>query len=270
MASKKIKKNRIRKRPTENYITFQMLEKILNEVESVRNMVLTCFIVFVGGCRVSEAVKVKKSDIDFKNKRAKIVRDKTNHITRNRVPDNFWSILEKYLTLLDDNNDYLFPSRETPEGHINSNVFQKEFREYLRKANLLEIVGTYTVKIKGVSQERNLYNLSVHGLRHLHVSFLRRLGIPDVLVAKSSGHKSTRTLDIYSHTKQQELDEVLNKAFCGKIKSCNGNESNFGISNILPSVQDPIIKLKNQFIDGIINEEEYKRKLNLLGFAQSR
>lgn len=56
------------------------------------------------------------------------------------------------------------------------------------------------------AEERKKRNLVFHGLRHAYVSFCRASGLPDYIVQRLSGHRSSAMLENYSHADRRIVD----------------------------------------------------------------
>lgn len=182
---------------------------------------LMCMLAFTGGLRREEIAGLKWGDFDFQKNTVSIARaatyipgepiniDQTKTASSERtllLPKTTIQLLEAYKTdvkalyarrakkkkivILDDpvsSDKWVFSQHDGTIGHpTQMSTFLKRFCE-----------------------QKNLFNITPHLLRHLHGSYLLKNGLDIAAVSKSLGHtKKSFTLDTYIHTIQTIEEET--------------------------------------------------------------
>lgn len=148
------------------------------------------------GIRVSELIRLKKSDVDLDKCQMKIIglKEKNNRI----VP--FAKSFREALALHISNTKYYKTSR------LFESIQKKEYSD----RGIRKILEKYT-KNAGIEQ-----NISPIHLRHFLLIWLKKKGISDDLIQPYSGHKKLESLGVYetpSIDKAQEAYEENIKDF---------------------------------------------------------
>jgi len=174
---------------------FHKLPVVMSRVE-IANMLAHCsglkskvlfYLIYSCGLRVSEAAKLKVTDIDFERKSVFIRRSKNNKDRYTVLGDRMAKMLHEYL-LIQRSQEYLFPSRTTG-GHLSVDAIQRRFRKLVATA--------------GVSKK-----IHVHTLRHCFATHLLENGTNLVYIMKLLGHSSIQTTMIYLHIQSMESMNV--------------------------------------------------------------
>lgn len=132
------------------------------------------------GCRMSEALSVKWSGVDFDNKRIHIPGSKTERSNRT-VP--MFPETHYLLSILPRSSEYVFP--------FTNNSVRLHFRKLKQKHNL---------------------TFSIHSLRHTFATRCLENGINPNTFQRWLGHsKPSTTLDIYSHVQPAFEKEEISK-----------------------------------------------------------
>lgn len=171
------------------------LEKIL-ELPDIstplgqRNSVLMETI-YSTGVRVSELVSIKISDINFSDKRIKVLGkgNKERYVLYGKVLENK---LNLYLNdgrckLLKRPNDYLFLNKD---------------------GNSLSVRGAELVINNVLKKGAVTYKISPHTLRHTFATHMLNNGVDLRVVQELLGHESLSTTQIYTHVSNEHLRQV--------------------------------------------------------------
>ena len=72
------------------------------------------------------------------------------------------------------------------------------------------------------AKKAGVKRITIHGLRHSHISYLITRGFSAVAIGNRVGHESQSITFHYAHmfpTEQQEMAAVLNREFCERTGS---------------------------------------------------
>ena len=174
-------------------------DKLVSSIKIQRHKVIVLLMLDCG-LRVSETIKLKFNDFDFKNKLVivKSLKKRENTVKR-KIPlsNRLYQELAKYLSKNSNVNadDYLFPSRVIKGMHITRSSVNK-FLESLRK-------------------KLNYAFLNPHCFRHSFGTHHISAGTPLENIKVMLGHKKYDTTLIYSqipeHILKQNIDKVTVK-----------------------------------------------------------
>lgn len=134
---------------------------------------------FLTGARISEALAVKWSDVDFANRRVRIEQTKIGHTRQANMPP----ALIVALANLTDREDRIFPLGRQQAGHIWKSIIAKH----------------------------GLRVFSFHALRHGFATSMLQAGVDPITVAKRGGWRSPQHLfQTYGHASEDErVTDVL-------------------------------------------------------------
>lgn len=135
------------------------------------------------GCRVSELVNMKKSDINFDDKSIHIV-GKGNKHNICYFNTNSQISINEYLEQRKDNSDYLFTSRIKGRDKLATNSVEEVFRKLSAKTGL---------------------TVTPHILRHTSATLALQSGMSLTQVQKMLGHSSPETTLIYAEILQDDV-----------------------------------------------------------------
>lgn len=177
------------------YLNYKELEDILeipdiNTVVGLRDATIL-ELLYSTGIRVGELVNIKIKDIDFNNKKIKIL-GKGNKERYVLFGDKCLNLLNKYLKesrskLLKNSCDYLFLNqRGTP---ISVRTTEKVFNDIVKKSSIK-------------------FNVSPHTLRHTFATHMLDNGADLNSVGELLGHSSLNTTAIYTHVSNERLRNV--------------------------------------------------------------
>lgn len=172
----------------ERKITPEQVKDIFSHVEKWSDLALLSLL-YYGGLRISEAVKVKKEDfvvtddtfsVDVVGKGEKYRRVELNNKARENI--------EKYMGTLKEKNSYLFPGQ---------------------KDNTHICADTGARRIKKIVKDAGHPHVTCHYFRHGIATHLLQSGVDIGSVSKMLGHASISTTSLYIHKKDGCLTENI-------------------------------------------------------------
>jgi len=149
--------------------------------KTIFHMIYSC------GLRISEAINLRLSDVDFERKTIFVRRGKSKKDRYTVLGDRMIQLLREYYSLYSP-EDRLFFSR-TKERPISTDAIQRKFRQLVAKTELPKKVH-------------------VHTLRHCFATHLLENGTNIVYIMRLLGHSSIQTTMIYLHVQSMESMNV--------------------------------------------------------------
>ena len=147
---------------------------------------------YATGCRVSELINIKMTDINFSNKSIKIM----GKGSKERIVyygDYAKDYLEKYLkTGFNESSNYLF------------------LNDKKNNMSIADVEAIVKDVVKNISLKTHV---TPHTLRHTFATHLLNNGADIKSVQELLGHASLNTTGIYTHVSNERLKEVYLKTF---------------------------------------------------------
>ena len=176
-----------------NYLSYEELAKILDNIDistkiGLRNRLLVEMF-YATGCRVSEMINIKVSDINKSNNSIRIM-GKGKKMRIVYFGEYARDYLDKYLPLID--TDYLFTQESGDKLSIHD-------VEYI----ISDLVKNLALKT----------HVTPHTLRHTFATHLLNNGADIKTVQELLGHSSLNTTGIYTHVSNERIKEVYRKTF---------------------------------------------------------
>lgn len=176
-----------------NYLSYEELAKILDNIDistkiGLRNRLLIEMF-YATGCRVSEMINIKVSDINKSNNSIRIM----GKGSKERIVyfgEYARDYLDRYLPLID--TDYLFTQESGDKLSIHD-------VEYI----ISDLVKNLALKT----------HVTPHTLRHTFATHLLNNGADIKTVQELLGHSSLNTTGIYTHVSNERIKEVYRKTF---------------------------------------------------------
>lgn len=177
-----------------NYLNYTEMEELLESIDIStdeglkRRLLIEMF--YSTGCRVSEIINIKVKDIDFKDKKIRIM----GKGSKERIVyygDYAKKYLDKYLSKGID-KDYLFVNKH-------GDKYTVEEIELIVK----DIMKHLSIKT----------HVTPHTLRHTFATHLLNNGADIRSVQELLGHSNLSTTGIYTHVSSDRLKEVYFKTF---------------------------------------------------------
>ncbi len=164
------------------------VRKILHATKNIKHKAIL-MLMYSGGLRVGEIIKLKPEDIDVNRKLIHIKASKGRRDRYTLLSDIALQTLREYQKK-ERPRKWLFPSWNR-EKHITARTVQKIFQNACRKAGIKK-------------------NVSVHSLRHSFATHLLESGIDLRYIQELLGHKSSKTTEIYTHVSTKNLSAIKN------------------------------------------------------------
>jgi integrase/recombinase XerD len=164
--------------------------------EIIKNPRDSCLfgLLYANGLRISETLDLKKDDIDFQ-KGVMIIHGKGDKYRINELKACIIRRLQLWLTLREDliskDCEYIFVTNKGQR--LSSNAARKLFKKYCELAKIEKKV-------------------TIHSLRHTHITHSIEFGIPLPEIAYNVGHNRINTTMIYTHVTQ------MNRAYLSKFR----------------------------------------------------
>lgn len=167
-------KHEIKERQALDQIELEYLRKAC---QSKRDVAIIEFF-YSTGCRVSELINVKMSDIDWNNKSVHLFGKGRKHRT-SFINAKCEVSLKEYLAEREDETEYLFVTQRKPFHKMTKAAVEKNLRKLSERSNLKK-------------------NITPHILRHTTATQAVSSGMPIEDVSKLLGHANVATTMIYA------------------------------------------------------------------------
>jgi integrase/recombinase XerD len=160
--------------------------QIINSIKNLKHKTIV-MLIYSSGMRVSEAVKIKKGDIDYERKTIHIKGSKGKKDRRTILSDASSNALKKYIEKYKP-DEWLFEGMCKNE-HITIRTVQKIFKDACEKCRINK-------------------KATVHTLRHSFATHLLDSGVDIKFIQELLGHKSTKTTEIYTHVSTNSIKSI--------------------------------------------------------------
>ena len=174
--------------------TKEEFEKFIRRVINEKHRI--CYkILYYSGMRIGELLALRAEDFDFHLNKIKITKSRmglNGEITRPKTENSKREI-------------------EMPKQ------IMREIEEYINwqeeKSRLFDTSERVLImKLKKIASKLGIPKIRLHDLRHSHVSYLIKLGVPITTISRRLGHKTARvTLEVYAHMYEKSGQEAVAK-----------------------------------------------------------
>jgi site-specific recombinase XerD len=169
-------------------LTRAEIQDILNALHNEKHWLLVS-IMYAGGLRVSEVVRLKVKDVNFENLTLHIRMAKGNKDRVTLFSERFKERLQNYLGQKSA-DDYLFTSQSGgARGHLSIRSAQYIFHSALVKSGLKK-------------------EATCHTLRHSFATHLLEAGVDITMIQKLLGHQNIKTTMIYARISNPALRNI--------------------------------------------------------------
>jgi len=165
-------------------------EEVKDLIASTKNLKsrLVVKLLYSTGLRVSELCNLRLKDLSIKEMEGWVRKGKGSKDRFFKIPNSILEDLNKYLSTLDEDGEYLFPGKN---GSLTSRNMQKIVESSSKRAGIKKRV-------------------SPHKLRHSFATHLLDSGVDIRLIQELLGHADLSTTQIYTHVSKEQLKKVLN------------------------------------------------------------
>lgn len=174
--------------PTEEEI--RKYYKAVWESRNTQDMIIIKTLLYTG-IRVSELIRLKRSDVDLDSCHIKIISGKGQKDRIVPFPKSFRETLALYT--------------ENSKKQATVSLFESSWSKAYSDRGVRKILEKYS-KIAGIER-----NISPHKLRHFLFTWLKQKGIDDALIQPYSGHESRQSLEVYSRLSLDKAQESYEK-----------------------------------------------------------
>lgn len=163
-------------------------EEVKSLIQSTKNLKSQLIIRFLysTGLRVSELTGLRLKDLSIDKKEGWVRKGKGSKDRFFKISDSLIKDLEKYISTLPENLEFLFPGRNRT---LTTRNIQKIIERAARKAKLSKTV-------------------SPHKLRHSFATHLLESGVDIRIIQELLGHADLSTTQIYAHVSREQLKKV--------------------------------------------------------------
>ncbi|MCK5476955.1 MAG: tyrosine-type recombinase/integrase [Candidatus Aenigmarchaeota archaeon] len=165
-------------------LTIEEVGRLIGAIDNIKHK-LIIQLLYGCGLRVSEAINLKKSDLNFDERLIHIRLAKGRKDRFVKIPDSIKEELENYSKF--GEKDVLFLSQRG--GKLSTATIQKIIKNSSKKAGIKKII-------------------SPHTLRHSFATHLLESGIDLKIIQKLLGHSDIKTTQIYLHISNQLIKNV--------------------------------------------------------------
>jgi site-specific recombinase XerD len=164
------------------------VQTMIERTENLKHKALL-MMVYSGGLRVGEVVRLKPEDIDSNRmlvhiRKAKGQRDRYVQLARSTL-----EILREYWKR-EKPKTWLFPGQREG-GYLSERTAQELFKQAAERAGVRK-------------------NVSIHSLRHSFATHLLEGGVDIRYIQEILGHANLKTTEIYTHVSKKKISEVVN------------------------------------------------------------
>ena len=166
-------------------LTREEVKSIIDITKNLKSR-LIIKILYATGLRVSELTNLRLKDLSIDKKEAWVRKGKGSKDRFFKISDFLIIDLEKYISTLDENEEFLFPGKN----------------KTLTPRNIQKIV------IKAAEKAKISKRVSPHKLRHSFATHLLDKGIDIRIIQELLGHADLSTTQIYTHVSKEQLKKV--------------------------------------------------------------
>lgn len=167
------------------------LEYIRKACCTIRERAIVEFL-YSTGCRISELVHIKKSDVDFLTDEVHLFGKGRKHRT-SYLNAKAHVVLQEYLAARKDDSEYLFVRIRRPVGRLSTDAVRSMLREISKRTSITKPV-------------------SPHIIRHTTATQAVANGMPIEEVRALLGHENVATTMIYVETSDEHVHNSHRKA----------------------------------------------------------
>ena len=173
--------------------TEEEVQKYYESVWKSKNMqdAIIIKILLYTGIRVSELIRLKKTDVDANSCQIRVTAGKGKKDRIVPFPKSFRETLIIYISSTAEN--------------LTSYLFESSWKKPYSDRGIRRILEKYS-KLAGIEQ-----NISPHKFRHFLFTWLKKKGVDDALIQPYSGHETRQSLEVYSKLSLSDAQDTYEK-----------------------------------------------------------
>ncbi len=199
---------------TLNHVEVRCLANAAYKVDQRESDRALIYFLAYTGLRINEALAIKKSDVNLKTRRVRVLRTWTEDIDGKRIlgPPKTWEKrtvpLPRFIAAL---------LKDLLEGQdLDAYLFRAKRGGFVHDHNWRNRIWTKAVVGAGLKES----GLTIHKLRHTAASAAIAAGADVKIVQLMLGHKdATETLNTYGHLWPDRLDEVVDAVDAARVEA---------------------------------------------------
>ena len=172
------------------FLTDQEMDRVLEEIEKPLIRIVTLFL-YHTGCRISEALELEISNIDFRNNLIHILQAKGNKDRDIPLSSKLKEELQYYIKNVrpEVETDYVFATERS--GSLTRAYYNRELKKAVKAARIDK-------------------DITAHCIRHSTAVLLSKKEDVDLTTVRDLlGHESLRTTSIYLHSDLDQMHDAL-------------------------------------------------------------
>lgn len=162
------------------------VRRLLTAISNLKHKALV-MLIYSGGLRVGEAVRLRLEDLDVDRKMVLVRAGKGYKDRHTLLADSAVDWLAEYRRVYEPGR-WLFPGPR-PDRHLSARSVQKLVQSAAKRAGIRK-------------------RLTVHTLRHSFATHLLEAGTDLRYIQELLGHASSKTTEIYTHVSTRELSRI--------------------------------------------------------------
>lgn len=207
----KVERIKVRK-PKKYAFTEMEVEKIRNSCKTARDKAMV-EVLLSTGCRASEVVSIKISDIQGDKIEVLGKGEKYRIVYLNAKAQ---LAISNYLAERKDKNPYLFPAIRDEWTGITSVGKKRYAREWYKNPSLVSENrhmrrDAFCTRVRTIGKHAKVENVHAHRFRRTCATFALRRGMPIEQVSKMLGHEQIDTTQVYLDLSESELAHAHSK-----------------------------------------------------------
>jgi len=176
------------------------VQRLFRAVDNLKHRA-ALLVIYAGGLRVSEAVRLKVADVDGERKQVFVRGGKGGKDRYTVIGEAALEALREYWRVYRP-VDWLFPGAR-PDVPLSARAVQMAFQEARKKA--------------GIRKEA-----TVHSLRHSFATHLLEDGVDIRYIQELLGHEDVRTTQLYTHVSRREMGRIRSPVDGLSLKEAGG------------------------------------------------
>ena len=166
-------------------LTKEEVKSLIDVTKNLKSKLIIKML-YATGLRVSELTNLRLKDLSIDKKEAWVRKGKGSKDRFFKIADLLIKDLEKYISTLKENEEFLFPG----------------------KNNTLSTRNIQKIVVKAATKAKISKRVSPHKLRHSFATHLLDQGVDIRMIQELLGHADLSTTQIYTHVSKEQLKKI--------------------------------------------------------------